>query len=101
MVQACNPPDIFWPLARWLRLAGRVAVRVRPPRPLPGALRVAVPARARGSPDGVCSLERATFRTADQVDSTNESYAEIAMRRGRKAPEDVTVVRTGPDPDRL
>ena len=33
--------------------------------------------------------------------STNESYAEIAITRGRKSPEDVTVVRTGPDPTRL
>jgi glycosyltransferase involved in cell wall biosynthesis len=29
------------------------------------------------------------------------SYAEIAMRRGGKAPTDVTVVRTGPDAQRL
>jgi glycosyltransferase involved in cell wall biosynthesis len=33
--------------------------------------------------------------------STNESYAEIAMRRGGKASTDVTVVRTGPDEQRL
>ena len=46
-------------------------------------------------------MERATFRTADHVVSTNTSYAEIAMRRGDKAPADITVVRTGPDPERL
>ncbi len=33
--------------------------------------------------------------------STNESYAAIARRRGGKSPADVTVVRTGPDPERL
>ena len=33
--------------------------------------------------------------------STNESYRQIAIERGGKSPADVTVVRTGPDPDRL
>ncbi len=46
-------------------------------------------------------MEKATFRTADRVVSTNASYAEIAVRRGGKAPADVTVVRTGPDEERL
>jgi glycosyltransferase involved in cell wall biosynthesis len=46
-------------------------------------------------------LEKATFRTADHVVATNASYADIAMRRGGKAPSDVTVVRTGPDEERL
>jgi glycosyltransferase involved in cell wall biosynthesis len=50
---------------------------------------------------GLLFLERATFRTADRVISTNESYAGIAVQRGGKSPEDVTVARTGPDPDRL
>ncbi len=39
---------------------------------------------------GLRFLERATFRTADRVTSTNESYRRIAMRRGGKAPYDVT-----------
>jgi glycosyltransferase involved in cell wall biosynthesis len=47
------------------------------------------------------ALEKATFRTADHVVATNASYADIAMRRGSKAPSDVTVVRTGPDEERL
>jgi glycosyltransferase involved in cell wall biosynthesis len=47
------------------------------------------------------ALEKATFRAADHVVATNTSYAEIAMRRGGKAPEEVTVVRTGPDHDSL
>ena len=33
--------------------------------------------------------------------STNESYRGKALERGRKRPEDVTVVRTGPDAERL
>ena len=40
--------------------------------------------------------ERATFRTADVVISTNESFRRIAIARGGKAPEDVFVVRSAP-----
>ena len=33
--------------------------------------------------------------------STNDSYREVAIRRSGKRPQNVTVVRTGPDPDKL
>jgi asparagine synthase (glutamine-hydrolysing) len=32
---------------------------------------------------------------------TNDSYRRIAMRRGQKRVDELTIVRTGPDPDRL
>jgi glycosyltransferase involved in cell wall biosynthesis len=44
-------------------------------------------------------LEKMTFRTSDVVMSTNGSYKEIAVRRGGLSPEDVFVVRNGPDLD--
>ena len=47
------------------------------------------------------ALERRTHRTADHVISTNESYRDVAVKRSRKPASKVTVVRTGPDPDRL
>jgi glycosyltransferase involved in cell wall biosynthesis len=43
------------------------------------------------------ALERLTFRVADQVISTNESYRSIAVERGGVEPERTTVVRNGPD----
>jgi len=42
-------------------------------------------------------LERLTFRFSDVVMSTNDSYREIAITRGGRAPEEVFVVRNGPD----
>jgi glycosyltransferase involved in cell wall biosynthesis len=42
-------------------------------------------------------LEKLTFRFSDVVMSTNNSYKEIAVNRGGLAPEDVFVVRNGPD----
>lgn len=41
-------------------------------------------------------MERLTFRCADLVISTNESYKKIALRRGGKKKGDVFVVRNGP-----
>jgi len=42
-------------------------------------------------------LERFTYRFADVVIATNASYKELAITRGRLAPEDVFIVRNGPD----
>ena len=46
-------------------------------------------------------FERMTFRAADVVISTNESYRQIAITRGGKSPDDVFVVRSGPNLRRL
>jgi len=46
-------------------------------------------------------LEKATFACADVVMSTNNSYREIAMTRGRKHKDDVFVVRNGVDPKKF
>ena len=54
VIQACNPPDIFWPIALVLRAIDRQPVRVRPSRPVPGALRVPFPRQARSSRTGGC-----------------------------------------------
>ncbi|HTV54134.1 MAG TPA: glycosyltransferase family 4 protein [Terriglobia bacterium] len=42
-------------------------------------------------------LERMTYHTADVVIATNESYRGLALSRGGHVPEDVFVVRNGPD----
>ena len=42
-------------------------------------------------------LERMTLRFSDVVMTTNGSYKELAIRRGKKSPDDVYVVRNGPD----
>jgi len=44
-------------------------------------------------------LEKLTFRCSNVVMSTNNSYREIAIKRGGLAPDDVFVVRNGPDLD--
>jgi glycosyltransferase involved in cell wall biosynthesis len=42
-------------------------------------------------------LEKMTYRCSDVVLATNASYAQLAVTRGGLAPEDVFVVRNGPD----
>jgi glycosyltransferase involved in cell wall biosynthesis len=44
-------------------------------------------------------LEKMTYRFSDVVMATNQSYAQLATTRGGLAPEDVFVVRNGPDLD--
>jgi glycosyltransferase involved in cell wall biosynthesis len=46
-------------------------------------------------------LERITYRFADVVMATNESYKALAVARGNKDPRDVFVVRNGPDLDKF
>ena len=41
--------------------------------------------------------EQVAYRSADVVLSVNESYRRVAIERGRRDPDDVVVVRTGPD----
>jgi glycosyltransferase involved in cell wall biosynthesis len=101
VLQACNPPDIFWPIALVMRAADRTKF-VFDHHDLCPELYKSRFADGPGLPyRGLLALERRTFRAAARVISTNESYRQIAVRRGGKAPADVTVVRTGPDPDVL
>jgi glycosyltransferase involved in cell wall biosynthesis len=100
VLQACNPPDIFWPIARWLRLRDGTRFVFDHHDLCPELYRSRF--GDGGLPyKGLLFLERATFRAADRVTSTNESYAGVATERGGTAPDHVTVVRTGPDPERL
>ena len=101
VVQACNPPDIFWPIARWLRWRDGSRFVFDHHDLCPELYESRFPDGRELAHRGLLLLERATFRTADHVISTNESYARVAVRRGDKGPGEVTVVRTGPDPIRL
>jgi glycosyltransferase involved in cell wall biosynthesis len=94
-IQACNPPDTFFLLAAPLKLRGVRFIfdqhdlcpelyesRFERPRRIVHRL--------------LTLLERATYRTADHVISTNDSFRQVALRRGRRRIQDVTVVRSGP-----
>ena len=101
VLQACNPPDIFWPIAWLLRLLDKTRFVFDHHDLCPELYESRFSEGGSLPHRGLLALERATFRTADHVVSTNESYAEVAIRRGGKDASAVTVVRTGPDEDRL
>lgn len=99
-LQACNPPDTYWALARWYTWRGvRFVYDQHDLNPEVYRSRFGEPTglAARAQYRALVWLERMTYRTAHQVISTNESYREVALRRGGRDPATVTVVRSGPD----
>lgn len=101
VLQACNPPDIFWPLGLLFRLLGGCRFVYDQHDLCPELYESRFPGSSRVPYWAVRLLEWCTYRTADHVIATNGSYRSMAMTRGRKRSDEVTVVRTGPDPDRL
>jgi glycosyltransferase involved in cell wall biosynthesis len=100
LVHACSPPDFL--LLSVLSLRRRGARFVFDHHDLTPELY----ASRFGGEGGLMHrltlvAEKVAWRLADVVLSVNDSYREIALTRGRRAPEDVTVVRTGPDLSRF
>jgi glycosyltransferase involved in cell wall biosynthesis len=99
IIHICNPPDIFFPIGLFYRLLGArfvfdhhdlfpelVAWRYSG---LAGRLLYAV-ARL---------TEYLTFRCANAIISTNQSYRQIAMRRGGVSEDRIVILRNGPISD--
>lgn len=99
VIHGCNPPDLIFTVALPFKLFGVKYVfdhhDINPEFYL----------AKFGKKDFFYRLmllfERLTFRTADFSIATNESYKEIAIRRGKMPADKVTVVRSGPKLDRL
>jgi glycosyltransferase involved in cell wall biosynthesis len=98
VVHAANPPDFLLLAARSLRRQGTRMVFDHHDL-VPELYR----AKFGGGPLArvATALERLAFRSADVVVCTNASYRAIAVGRGRRYPEDVFVVRNGPDLERF
>lgn len=99
-LQACNPPDTYWLLARmWTRRGVRFVFDHHDLNPELFLSRFGAPSslRERAELGTLRWLERQTFRTADRVISTNDSYRQVALTRGGCRPGSVKVVRSGPD----
>lgn len=103
-LQACNPPDIFFLHAWWARWNGIPFVFDQ--HDLSPEL-----FETRFGPVGagwravlhrlLLGCERATYRAATRVITTNQSYRRQAIERGSLPPDEVEVVRNGPDPDTM
>jgi glycosyltransferase involved in cell wall biosynthesis len=100
VIQACNPPDTYWALAAPFKPFGKRFVFDQHDL-CPEVYVSRFPDGSRAVRRVLTLLERATYALADHVVATNESYRETAIRRGNVPARRVTVVRTGPNPDRL
>jgi glycosyltransferase involved in cell wall biosynthesis len=99
-IQACNPPDTYWALARlWARRGVSFVFDHHDLNPEVFRSRFGEPADTASKVQlaGLYWLERNTFRAADRIISTNTSYQRIAIERGGVPIERTTVVRSGPD----
>ena len=99
VIQTCNPPDTYWALALPYKLVFGTAFVFDHHDLCPEVYQSRFGVEAGGLHRLLLWLERRNLRTADVVISTNDSYKAIAVRRGGRAPEDVYVVRSGPNPD--
>lgn len=99
VLQACNPPDTFWPLGRYWKARGRHFVFDQ--HDLCPEVYEARFSRRGALYRGLLWLERATYRTADKVISPNPAYREVALDRGQVHLRDTAVVMSTPDPHQM
>jgi glycosyltransferase involved in cell wall biosynthesis len=94
-IQACNPPDNIFLVAVPFKLLG---VRfIFDHHDINPELYFSKYERYDFFYKTLAFLEKLTFRCSDIVLSTNNSYREIAISRGGLEPDNVFVVRNGPD----
>ena len=101
IIQACNPPDIFWPIALMLRAFDGTKFVFDHHDLCPELYQSRFPRGSRFPHRALLWLEKITHKSANHVISTNDSYRDIAIGRSGKPSAAVTVVRSGPDPNRL
>lgn len=100
VIHACNPPDLifiaafpFFVLTRCKFLFDHHDINPE--------LWIAKFGKKGWGYRAMLLVERLTYFFAKHAIVTNESYKEIAMRRGKKREENVTVVRSGPNINKL
>lgn len=98
-IQGCNPPDLLFLIAWQFKLLGKRYIfdhhDINPEL-----------YEAKFNKRGffwklMVLFEKLNFWSANVVISTNQSYRAIAMERGGKKSDDIFVVRSGPDLNRL
>jgi len=99
VIHACNPPDTIFLIGGFYKLFGKKFLFDH--HDINPELYEAKFGKRGLGRRLLIALERMSFSTADMVISTNESYRQIAIDRGGKNPEDVFVVRSGPDLSRI
>ncbi|MDZ7739348.1 MAG: glycosyltransferase family 4 protein [Bacteroidales bacterium] len=98
-IHGCNPPDLIFLVAIWFKIFG---VRyVFDHHDINPELYFAKFGKKGFFYRLMMLFERLTFAAANYSIATNESYRNIAIKRGRMPAEKVRVIRSGPRLDRL
>jgi glycosyltransferase involved in cell wall biosynthesis len=96
VIHVANPPDLLWVVAAPYRLFGSKRFVFDHHDLVPELFEVRYGQRFKWLCWAVRVLELCSFRLADHVISTNQTFRNIATGRGGKSPEDTSVVRNGP-----
>jgi glycosyltransferase involved in cell wall biosynthesis len=96
IIQACNPPDTFFLLGGIYKLFGKRFVYDQHDL-CPEVYLARFEEKPNTYYRGLQLLEKLTYKTADMVFATNESYKRMAMERGKVPDDQVVVVRSAPD----
>lgn len=99
VIHGCNPPDLIFIVALFYKLLG--VKYVFDHHDINPELYIAKFNKKGFFYRFLMLMERFTFATANYSIATNESYKEIAIRRGKMPENNVQVVRSGPNLDRL
>lgn len=99
VIHGCNPPDLIFITALFFKLFG--VKYVFDHHDINPELFIAKFQKKNFLYRLIVLLEKLTFKAANYSIATNESYREIAIRRGGMDPVKVTVVRSGPSLERL
>jgi len=95
VIQGCNPPDDIFLVALPFKLLGVKYIfdhhDVNP------ELYVSKYGKEGALYRILVALEKLTYRFSDVVVATNRSYKDLAVNRGGMAPENVFIVRNGPE----
>ena len=96
VIQGCNPPDDIFLVALPFKLFG-VKYIFDHHDANPELYLSKYEQRRTSCTRPRCGWRRLTYRFSDVVMATNDSYRDLAVSRGGLDPEDVFVVRNGPD----
>jgi glycosyltransferase involved in cell wall biosynthesis len=100
VIHAANPPDTFFFLGWFYRLAGKLFVFDQHDLS-PEVFQVKFDGHAHLLKNILLWLEKRSYRASTFVLTTNESQRQMAITRGKCSPDKVFVVRNGPKLDRL
>ena len=99
VIHGCNPPDLIFLVALCFKIFG--VQYVFDHHDINPELYIAKFKSKGFLYEMIILFERLTFAAADFSIATNESYKEIAIKRGKMAEAKIQIIRSGPKLDRL